>query len=150
MIRNIGAIKRRHRRFIRAHGAMVNRAMAQMDAEVRGHVRDQATFRHRTGAAKAGVRTRIVRLKSGVRMRITNVAPHAKYLEFGTKPHIITARRGSSLSFYWARMGKRMSVKRVRHPGTKPYRFMLAAAKHAHQSLNPELRAGMRRVAKRF
>lgn len=150
MITNIGDIRRRHRAFLSAHDAMVSRSLNLADAQVRDHVSHQASFKHRSGKTRRGVRTRVLKLKSGVKLRVTNVAKTARWLEFGTRPHTITARRKRFLSFFWAKAGGRVFFKKVRHPGTKPYRFMQAAAKHAHKGLGPVLRAEMRRLAKRF
>ena len=47
-----------------------------------------------------------------------------KWIIGGTKPHIIRARRAKALHFYWARVGRWVSFKRVRHPGTKPNDFI--------------------------
>ncbi len=64
----------------------------------------------------------------------------AVFLEGGTKPHIIRARRARALRF--ATSGRRLSgsprrgasvvyARHVRHPGTKPQPFMGPAAKKA-------------------
>lgn len=148
MLTNLRAIQRRHEWLIRQNRHMFDRELGEQMPGVAAHVREHATFKHRTNVARDGVRTRLVRLKSGARMRITNVAKHAHYLEFGTRPHTITARAGGTLSFIAG--GRRVFTKSVRHPGTRPYRFMANAAKHAHQSLHPELRHSMRRIAQRF
>lgn len=73
----------------------------------------------------------------------------AAYLEHGTKPHIITARKGKSLRFPAKGVSKTLGgrartgeVKRlgtgayvfaqvVHHPGTKPQPFLLPGAKAA-------------------
>ena len=47
-----------------------------------------------------------------------------KWIIGGTKPHIIRAKRAKALHFYWARVGRWVSFKRVRHPGTKPNDFI--------------------------
>jgi len=43
-------------------------------------------------------------------------------LEHGSKPHIIKARKSSKLSLFAG--GKRFAVDKVKHPGTRPTRFM--------------------------
>lgn len=47
-----------------------------------------------------------------------------KYLEVGTRPHVIEARIAKVLAFYWPKIGGMFFGKRVNHPGTKPYRYM--------------------------
>jgi hypothetical protein len=47
-------------------------------------------------------------------------ANYAPYVEFGTKPHTITAKNAKAL--YWP--GAQHPVMSVKHPGTKPNEFM--------------------------
>ncbi len=47
-----------------------------------------------------------------------------KWLEIGTRPHVIEARIAKTLAFYWPKIGGMFFGKRVNHPGTKPYRYM--------------------------
>lgn len=148
MLTNLRSIQRRHEWLLRENRRMFDSELGDQVGGVHDHVRDQATFTHRTRKAQRGARAKIIRLKSGVRMRLTNVAKHARWLEFGTPAHTIRARKKKALSFIAG--GRRITRRSVRHPGTRAYRFMWAAAKHAHQSLNPALRQAMRGIAKRF
>lgn len=54
----------------------------------------------------------------------TNV-PYARFFQFGTRPHTITAKKGKTLAFMGAK-GK-MFRKSVKHPGTKPRPFLSLA-----------------------
>ncbi len=143
----MGALRAAHRRFIRGNRAAFDREIGER-VKVQSHVREHAGFTHRTGAAIRDVRTRIIRMKSGVKMRITNVARHARILEFGSRAHVIAARKAKYLTFRAG--GARVFRKRVWHPGTPPYWFMRSAAQHAHTELGPHLRAAFTRLAKRF
>lgn len=50
------------------------------------------------------------------------VAYIARFLEFGTKPHLIRARRSRMLRLRNGRL-----VRQVRHPGSRPYPFLQPA-----------------------
>lgn len=55
---------------------------------------------------------------------------HAKFVIFGTAPHIIRAKKpGGRLRFYWFRMGKWASFHQVHHPGTAANDFMMRGLK---------------------
>lgn len=45
----------------------------------------------------------------------------------GTQPHVIAARRKPRLVFFWPKVGRVVSFKRVNHPGTKPNRYLTDA-----------------------
>jgi hypothetical protein len=48
---------------------------------------------------------------------------YASFVDKGTKPHPITARRVPLLHFYWEKVGDWVKFKQVKHPGTKPVNF---------------------------
>ncbi len=58
------------------------------------------------------------------RGKLSNATPYARYVEEGTRPHVIAARRKPLLRFYWTRHGFWFAGKKVNHPGTKPRPFM--------------------------
>lgn len=53
--------------------------------------------------------------------------PIALWHHEGTVPHVIAARNAPRLVFFWRKVGRVVSFKRVNHPGTKPNRFLLRA-----------------------
>ena len=55
------------------------------------------------------------------------------YLEFGTRAHIIRAKKAKALHFFTG--GKEVFAKYVNHPGTKPYPFLRPAFKVASTQL---------------
>jgi len=65
------------------------------------------------------VQTFQAQLTTGM-LRWFPTASYAPFVEFGTKPHIITAKNAKAL--YWP--GAAHPVKSVNHPGTKPNPFM--------------------------
>lgn len=44
---------------------------------------------------------------------------YASFVKDGTRPHVIRAKKGKLLSFYWPKAGKQMFLAKVNHPGTK-------------------------------
>lgn len=44
---------------------------------------------------------------------------YASFVRGGTRPHVIRARKGRLLSFYWPKLSKQMFLPRVNHPGSK-------------------------------
>jgi hypothetical protein len=67
----------------------------------------------------------------GLYVDIGSNLPYAKYMEEGTPPHIIRAkgRPAGKNALFWK--GARHPVKRIRHPGTKAYRYLRRALKAA-------------------
>lgn len=60
-------------------------------------------------------------------------APHAIYVYEGTAPHTIEARPGRTLRFVVN--GATLFRRRVRHPGTKPNRFLDRAVRRAQPAI---------------
>lgn len=61
----------------------------------------------------------------GLEGKLVADAKYAVFVEAGTVPHAITAKRGGTLSF--VANGERIFRKTVQHPGTKPRPFMQEA-----------------------
>lgn len=78
------------------------------------------------------VPVRTGRLKQSIAIKVETdrviIGPnteYAAYVEFGTKPHVIEAKKGKALAF----MGPngRVFVKKVNHPGTRPHPYVRPA-----------------------
>lgn len=71
----------------------------------------------------------IVRDGAGRRVQYGNEgdARYAPFIEWGTRPHVITPRTKKAL--YW--LGARHPVARVNHPGTPAFRVITGAATQA-------------------
>ena len=63
---------------------------------------------------------------SGITGRLSANTKYARWVENGTKPHVIAARGGGLLSF--VANGQRVFARRVNHPGTAARPFMAQAA----------------------
>jgi HK97 gp10 family phage protein len=121
------------------HSALVD------GAEVARRAAIQTTaWKDRTGAA----RNSIQHIDAGeFRQRVQaggRLAPHVKFLEEGTKAHVIAARRARFLRF--VQNGAVRFAKRVNHPGTKPTGFMKAARDEAEVATVRFVEAGINRA----
>lgn len=84
--------------------------------------KDSRTYRDRTGTLRKNTSGWYnVSDFSGFVIAHTH---YSKYVDAGTKPHEIKARRAPFLRFYWEKLGRWVALKKVNHPGTKPYMFM--------------------------
>lgn len=118
----------------------------------RAWMRNNLGWTQRTGKTHQKTRIRVVKLASGALLRIANNSKVGRWLELGTRPHVISARDpiDSSLRFYWEKVGQVVFFGRVNHPGTRPYRFLRRTARHAFTHLQGRLRLEMSKLARRF
>lgn len=75
-------------------------------------------------------------------------ADYGRYVEEGTRPHVIVPRRAPRLAFQ--KDGKWVFAKRVNHPGTKAQPFFGPAVDEANRYANVEMSAAMDRVLNRL
>lgn len=72
-------------------------------------------------------------------------APYAPFIEYGSKPHIIRARRARALRFEVH--GETVYVKYVRHPGTRAQRILNRAIEESLREMDETvLRILMRKI----
>lgn len=102
-------------------------------------VREQKLLVHR----KTGTTGRTIKVASvSATQVVTSAAAAAVYLELGTRPHVITPKAAKALRWAASPAGARLTgsprsgaavifAKRVHHPGSKAYPFMLPGAKKA-------------------
>lgn len=83
-------------------------------------VRGTSLYRDRTGATRASLTSAVSGLTGSV-----SSGKSTRFLEFGTRPHVIEARGGGMLRFVMS--GQVMFRRRVQHPGTSPRPFMQVA-----------------------
>lgn len=150
MITNLGELRASHRTLMRDTERAIEIQLDNAGEHAKFSVEVHAVFRHRTGRVRHGTRHKIVRTRSGGRLIIMNDAPHAGFLEHGTRPHRIVARRRRALHFFWLRISKKMSVRSVNHPGTPAYKFLLAATNDSGNRLQLGLDRAMLQFANRF
>ena len=96
------------------------------------HARTNHKHKKRTGFLTSRSALKFLERRSGgdlVEGELTNIAPYARYVEYGTRAHIILAKNAQALRFVQA--GKVRFAKSVRHPGTDPLPFMQPGVEHA-------------------
>lgn len=130
--------------------AALQRRMQAVSAPVLG-----VKVTRRLGLSTVAEAKRLVRRRTGNLGRSIHVAEvdahhalvaasanYAGYVEHGTRPHEITPRAAQALRWAASPAGRRLSgtprvgaavlfAKRVHHPGTKPYPFLLPGARAA-------------------
>lgn len=67
----------------------------------------------------------------GTVIRVGTRMPYAKYVVNGTRPHMISPMRGKALRFFIR--GQVVFSKGVRHPGTRPNRFLQKALENKRE-----------------
>ena len=72
--------------------------------------------------------------KFGYQGQITTSAPYALYVDKGTRPHVIRAKGGGMLRFFWPKVGAWVAFKKVNHPGFKGAGFSGAAIQRFGQT----------------
>lgn len=77
-----------------------------------------------------GFESHVERGTRGLRMRLSNRSRVATYIEAGTRPHVIVAKRARVLAWKGADGGMHFA-KRVMHPGTRAYRILERAMRKA-------------------
>lgn len=103
--------------------ANARQTLGQGVALALAHAKATQSFKDRTG----DLRKSITRGQKSTWVHFLKAtAPHAKYVEDGTKPHRIEAKRRGSLRY--VHHGAIRFRRGVNHPGTKPRHFMDDAA----------------------
>lgn len=88
----------------------------------------------RSGEYARGFQVIVSRSNGKFAFIVRNKRSYAAALEYGTKPHIIRARKVQHLEFR-GRNGVWYKVKAVSHPGTKAYRILERAATNTMKKL---------------
>ena len=84
----------------------------------------------RTGRLRGSIRKKVGRLEA----EIGPSAPYAIYIEYGTRPHIIRPVRARALRFEVD--GEVVFTRLIRHPGTKPQRFIRETAEELQNQIS--------------
>lgn len=94
---------------------------------------------------KSGKTKASIRRKSAQQRKASVVASRgARFLDRGTVPHNIKAKRFAAMSFAHSRTGQPVFTKSVRHPGGKAYPFLRVSARdelHSDDNINHVIRA---------
>jgi len=85
-------------------------------------VRAKAQVGVKSGALRANIHMRHVRIKRGQYIKIIASLRYARMHHDGTRPHVILPRKRQVLRFM--SKGQIINTHMVLHPGTKPNRFL--------------------------
>jgi len=129
------------------HDSIPRDAERRLEREARGAISRGTRFMR--SLAYANINKRTGRTAGTIRSVLAGLTGYvgsddrvAGYLEFGTAPHVITPSTRRAL--FWP--GARHPVAFVRHPGTRPYRWLERAGESAGQYTKGELRVAFGRV----
>ncbi len=149
MITNLDEVRRGHDRFLASNERLIGSAGEVAGRHALAFVQRQSDFKRRSGNLQNNTGYRVARTRAGSVIRIANPTLYAEFIEYGTKPHRITARNGKALRFT-SRSGVMLFRRSVWHPGTRPYKFLYNATDSAYRVLGQELKRGMGELAQRF
>ena len=146
---DVGAVTRAHDRFLGRQQVAIVRALDWAGDFAEDHVAAYSKFRRRSAQSlKDATEHKFVRTGSGVVVRIFSTKKYAEHVEYGTKPHIIRARRAKALRFVMH--GKTHFRRWVRHPGTKGFRFLYNATTAGFRVLGQKLEHDLGALARQF
>jgi len=156
VITNMGAMKRAHRKLVNDTRVAIDDTLKAAKLHALHKAQSTTRFHSQTGKTKKATRARVMRLKGGGKMILRNPTKTALWMERGTRPHVIRAKRGR-LAFYWIGGAVKRGLpigwyrpEAVNHPGTKATWFLKDANQSAYQRAGIRLRVLMKRAAKRF
>lgn len=149
-----------HRLFERAMDRWTQLAVKSAEEHAKAHVKLYSKFkRHKAGGLKDSALARHYGTwkSRSLTVRVYVNAPHyAPFVEYGTRsyrttgPTPIVARRARFLRFYWPKVGRVVFLRRVMHPGNKPYKFLWHATYSAHRVFGQALEHGLESAAREF
>jgi hypothetical protein len=121
--------------------ASVRQVLGQLAALAVLHARGTTTFKDRTGNLRNSIKRGqkspwALFVKAG-----GTGARYALFIEAGSKPHEIKARRARFLKF--EQNGQTVFRKRVFHPGTRPARFMQSARNASEAFASQYIESGL-------
>lgn len=122
-----------------------------VETAVKAGVREAVTrrrYQDRTGQlTQSATGVVLIRLADGAVGEMRWPQRYASYVDAGTPPHSIDARRKPNLVFFWPKAGRLFIGKHVNHPGTRPTGFAGLAYLKAEAVLSAEIEGGAQMVA---
>ena len=88
------------------------------------------SFKNQTGTLRRSIQKKVEGANRGI---VYTDEKYAPYVEFGTKPHVITPKNRKMLAFKVN--GKVIFAKKVNHPGTRAYNYMRDAFNENKQKI---------------
>lgn len=128
-------------------------APARIDAGMRGAIGRSTRFlrgvafeeiNKDTGRTAGTIGSTIIGGGSSVSGHVGSNDDVARYLEFGTRPHVIRPRNAKALKFNVG--GRTVFARSVNHPGTRPYRWLSKSGERGGAYAKAELAGVFARV----
>lgn len=123
------------------------KGLARIAELAMNHAGATRSFQNHTHHLRGSIRHRIKSEFHHIVQAGGRDAPYAKFVEEGTRRHVIEARRAKTLRF--VQNGQLRFAKRVNHPGTRPRFFMRdardAAENAVHRMMEAEINTAIRR-----
>lgn len=142
---DLGPIQAAHKGFVSKLNAVVKKNLIETARDVQDAVIADTSFKGQK--LRHSVKYTV---PSSTKIKVYTAAKHASFVEEGTKPHIIRARRAKTLAFYSETLNRFVFPRSVNHPGTKPTRFFSRAVASAEQNLNARITEELRALSKQF
>lgn len=149
VLKNADQVRRGHDFFLAENERELFTALDNAGRFGERYVKAFPRFTRRTGETQKATGHQVVRTSRGKVLKFFNTAKHAAALESGSRPHIIRARSGNRLRFRGAD-GVWTFRTSVRHPGTKPYRFMSSAYTATNVRFKADMTRRMTALAAKF
>lgn len=146
----IPELQRLIRRFEQAP-ALVAEEVARATEEAAEEVQTEVlgrTPRGETGRLGNTLRVEVQTSGSEFTATITTGVPYARFVEEGTRPHVIEPRRKKALAFRGR--GGRIVRRRVMHPGTRGVFFMRRGWEASQPHIRRRYANALQRVARRL
>ncbi len=149
-----------HRLFERAMDQWSTLAVKTAEEHAKAHVKLYSKFKRRgSKSLKDAAQARHFGTWKSKTMTVrvyVNAPNYAPFIEYGTRsyrttgPTPIVARRARFLRFYWPKVGRVVFLKRVMHPGNKPYKFLWNATHSAYRVYGDTMSKALDRAAESF
>lgn len=113
----------------------------RMAAYVKANKLSGDPIKRRTGRLRRSISSATSSTASQVSATTGTNVSYAKYLEFGTRPHVIVPVRAKMLS--WVQDGQRRFARKVNHPGNQAFRFLRGTLEETRTANVAAIRASM-------
>jgi hypothetical protein len=145
---DLADLKRQHAKALIRVKEAIRASGHDAQTEAKRSIKANSKFKDRTGKLRStSGGGPILMRRGGALIKITAPKPYASFVEEGTKPHVIRARRAKFLRFVAG--GQTVFVKSVQHPGTKGTLFLRDATNAAFLTMGIELRQRLQRAVER-
>jgi hypothetical protein len=148
-IQSVERMGRQHDWFLSETERAIEKALGMSGLAALQRVNSNPPFKPQTGKLQKATKAKVARLGSGRVLRLTNSKHYASFVEGGTKPHDIPKRPGKVLRFRGAGGGF-VFARKVKHPGTRPYKFLSRGLLAARNEFTDEMDRSMSAIAARF